>query len=620
MYLRVYQIQLGNCGDPTDHYAILLNDLDGKISGYIYVEFDIDGGYAHSVTETSKFDILTLPTETTHGSLATKCAECDQELEMAIPMYGGMFARFYMINFGTCKTNVDIYTATIEDSNMEITGFITVTFEIAHVYEHTPVVDNAVAPKCEATGLSEGSHCSVCDEVLLAQTVVPATGHSLGGWVVSLEPTETETGIRYRQCSNCNHKVIEEIPELTHDHSRWPEILLPAVPATCTSTGYTEGKKCSGCNSTIVDQDVIPALPHTEVVDAAVAATCTVAGKTEGKHCSVCDTVIVAQTTIPAPGHTEVVDAAVAATCTETGLSTGKHCSVCNEVLKAQDVVPALGHKSVTDAAKNPTCTETGLKAGSHCSVCNETLVAQETVAALGHTSVVDKAVAPTCVKSGLTEGSHCSVCGDTLVAQETVSATGHTEAALEGKAPTCTEAGLTAGKKCSVCNTVIVAQETIAALGHTEVALEGKAATCTEAGLTAGKKCSVCDTVIVAQETIAALGHTEVTLEGKAPTCTESGITGGKKCSACDTVIVAQNTIPATGHTFEEGKCACGAEDPDYTAPEQPGEGDNEDNTQPEPEQPEEELGFFEAIWKAILDFFASIGNFFAGLFAPKQ
>ena len=75
-----------------------------------------------------------------------------------------------------------------------------------------------------------------------------------------------------------------------------------------------------------------------------MAPTCTATGLTEGKHCSVCNEVLVAQEEVPALGHTEVIDAAVAPTCTESGLTEGKHCSVCNEVLVAQEEVPALGH------------------------------------------------------------------------------------------------------------------------------------------------------------------------------------------------------------------------------------------------------------------------------------
>ena len=42
---------------------------------------------------------------------------------------------------------------------------------------HTVVVDPAVAPTYDDTGLTEGSHCSVCNTVIKAQEIVPALGH-----------------------------------------------------------------------------------------------------------------------------------------------------------------------------------------------------------------------------------------------------------------------------------------------------------------------------------------------------------------------------------------------------------------------------------------------------------
>ncbi len=59
-------------------------------------------------------------------------------------------------------------------------------------------------------------------------------------------------------------------------------------PATCTC-GETQGT----------------ALGHTEVVDQAVDATCTEIGLTQGKHCSVCGETLVAQQTVATLGHTE---------------------------------------------------------------------------------------------------------------------------------------------------------------------------------------------------------------------------------------------------------------------------------------------------------------------------
>ena len=205
---------------------------------------------------------------------------------------------------------------------------------------HTVVIDEAVDPDCTHTGLTEGSHCSVCGDVIKAQEVVPALGHTI---------------------------VIDE-----------------AVEADCTHDGLTEGSHCSVCGEVIKAQEVVPAA-HKTVIDEAVAPDCTHTGLTEGSHCSVCGEVIKAQEVVPALGHKVVIDKAVAPDCAHTGLTEGSHCSVCGEVIIAQEVVPALGHKIVIDEAVAPDCTHTGLTEGSHCSVCGEVLKAQQIIPATGH-------------------------------------------------------------------------------------------------------------------------------------------------------------------------------------------------------------------------------------------
>ncbi len=126
---------------------------------------------------------------------------------------------------------------------------------------HTVAIDAEVPATCKDTGLTEGSHCSVCNKVLAAQTVVP--------------PNE--------------------------DHT---PVTDAAVSATCKATGLTEGSHCSVCDKVLVAQTVVPPNEdHTPVTDAAVSATCKATGLTEGSHCSVCKKTLVAQTVIAKTDH-----------------------------------------------------------------------------------------------------------------------------------------------------------------------------------------------------------------------------------------------------------------------------------------------------------------------------
>lgn len=112
--------------------------------------------------------------------------------------------------------------------------------EVIEATGHTVVTDTAVAATCETTGLTEGSHCSVCGQILTAQTVIPATGHT----------------------------VVKDA----------------AVAATCETTGLTEGSHCSVCGKVLTAQTVIPAAGHkwSEYKESGkVKRKCSVCGKME---------------------------------------------------------------------------------------------------------------------------------------------------------------------------------------------------------------------------------------------------------------------------------------------------------------------------------------------------
>lgn len=66
---------------------------------------------------------------------------------------------------GTYQIQVELFTyATQEDEE----------------YVHTVVIDESVPATCTTDGLTEGSHCSVCGEVIIPQQVIPALGHNYG--------------------------------------------------------------------------------------------------------------------------------------------------------------------------------------------------------------------------------------------------------------------------------------------------------------------------------------------------------------------------------------------------------------------------------------------------------
>ena len=61
---------------------------------------------------------------------------------------------------------------------------------------HTEVIDEAVPPTCTEIGLTQGSHCSVCGEVLVEQNIIPSTKHAFDTGYCSVCGAGTE-GLRY---------------------------------------------------------------------------------------------------------------------------------------------------------------------------------------------------------------------------------------------------------------------------------------------------------------------------------------------------------------------------------------------------------------------------------------
>ena len=80
---------------------------------------------------------------------------------------------------------------------------------------HTAVTDKGYPATCTTAGKTDGSHCSVCNTVIKAQTVINATGHKSSGWIVDKAASIGVKGSKHKECTVCK-KVLEtaEIPAL----------------------------------------------------------------------------------------------------------------------------------------------------------------------------------------------------------------------------------------------------------------------------------------------------------------------------------------------------------------------------------------------------------------------
>ncbi len=154
--------------------------------------------------------------------------------------------------------------------------------------ETTPDSPETTVPESEAT-TPEPETSTTEPETSTPETTAPAPETTAPTPETTAPAPETTAPAPETTTPDTEHQHIAEI--------------IPAVPATCTATGLTEGKKCTDCGEILSVQTEVPMLPHTEEIIRGKAPTCTETGTTDSTICKVCNAIIVATQPIPPNGH-----------------------------------------------------------------------------------------------------------------------------------------------------------------------------------------------------------------------------------------------------------------------------------------------------------------------------
>lgn len=216
-----------------------------------------------------------------------KNVDCNISDDVDVDPFGGAndshpskYAFGYNSNFVICGLEGSTTQTFATDRDLK--------FEEICAHNNTVVIDSKEEPTCVSKGLTEGSHCSKCGEIIKVQTEIAAKGHTA--------------------------------------------VVDAAVAATCTNTGLTEGSHCSECGKVLKEQEKVAVTAHNIVIDKEKNATCTTTGLTSGSHCTVCGKVFDKQESIAALGHLSVTKISKASI-KNKGKEVNK-CSRCGKIIK----------------------------------------------------------------------------------------------------------------------------------------------------------------------------------------------------------------------------------------------------------------------------------------------
>ena len=206
-------------------------------------------------------------------------------------------------------------------------------------------------------------HYDICD----CGKIINEENHIYGDVILtSKEPTCEEEGLQEQVCIVCGYKHQTIIPALGHK-----PITIDGTPATCESTGISNGLKCETCGKMLQAQEVLSKLNHEfSEWKEDMPATCTNKGK-EKRECVHCH--LEEYRDIPMKEHNYIQGDSDDSTCTHQGHTSDTHCKDCGHVLTQSETLPLLEHEyEYNKTLTEPTYTTKGLDEYK-CKNCNST-------------------------------------------------------------------------------------------------------------------------------------------------------------------------------------------------------------------------------------------------------
>lgn len=478
--------------------------------------------------------------------------------------------------------------------------------ECAHL-DTEPIVGKPAT--CTESGLTDGTRCKTCGDILVSQEIIKATGHNYESEITA--PTCTDGGYTTYTC-HCGDSYIGDYTEiLGHSIDEGSPDSVDRIEPTCTTSGSeTRYYTCDRCNEPVVKEEILSATGHTDEFENGEVCECTKCGAVDHYYdpsaspdgedaecfCSRCDSVV----------HTwsEAIDT-VEATCTQPG---GYHrqCTRCDttEFVQTSGTLEHDFSEPISDRVA-PTCTKVGYEAIYECSHCT-TRAGGEEIPKLEHEydeSAPEEDIC-LCILCGEyihnTEGENCEcidcgahvyidtngdyrcdICGESICEEH------DWVTSEEAQDPTCTEPGYTLSEYCGNCGERRGGEVVGEPLGHAFNSeskcdrcgyictdhLEGESViensyepSCTKKGsYDTVWYCQYCGIELQRTTTeVDMVAHTrgegvsEVTVE---PGCETWGeVDTVIYCSVCDTELerYKDGVLEPLGHEYTTGTCVC--------------------------------------------------------------